>query len=78
MTRIEFIDKIKNGSDIVFRLSGKNFTILTWCDDGIVISQWGEEEMNVYQSPEELADKFMVNGVPIGEITKGIEIIEYT
>lgn len=36
-TKSEFIEKIENGSDIVFAVAGKSYAIFTWTDKGIAI-----------------------------------------
>ena len=80
MTKNEFIDKIENGSDILLDVSGKHFTILTWCDDGIGIDEQhpNEKGMQYFDTPEELAEKFLVDGIPIGDISQDITITQYT
>lgn len=80
MTKNEFIDKIENGSDIMFDVSGKRFTILTWCDEGIGIDEQhpNEKGMQYFQSANELVDKFKIDNMPISDLTSEIVITEYS
>ena len=43
MTKTKLIELIDNGSDIMFTVDGKHFTVLTWMDEGIAI---GEQSPN--------------------------------
>ncbi len=80
MTRAEFVEKIENGSDIMFDVRGKHFTILTWPDDGIAIDEQYPNDGNVkyFRTAEELVDGFFVDGKPIANIADEIRITEYT
>ena len=80
MTRAEFVEKIENGSDIMFDVRGKHFTILTWPDDGIAIDEQYPNDGNVkyFRTVEELVDGFFVDGKPIANIADEIRITEYT
>ena len=79
MTRKELIEKIDKGSDILFDVAGRHFTILTWTDKGIAI---GEQNKNTpaeyFDSPEALVDNFKVDGVTLAELSRGIVITDYT
>ena len=39
MTRVEFIQKIENGSDILFDVADRHYVIFTWMEDGIGIGE---------------------------------------
>ena len=80
MTKNEFIKKIENGSDIMFDVSGKHFTILTWCDDGIGIDEQHPKErgMKYFKTAKELVENFFVDNVPIGDLINEIVITDYT
>lgn len=80
MTKNEFIQLIEDGRDIMFDLSGKHFTILTWLDDGIGIDEQypNDTKMSVYSSAKELIENYKVNNVPIGELIADIEITDYS
>lgn len=80
MTRAEFVEKIENGSDILFDVRGKHFTILTWPDDGIAIDEQYPNDGNIkyFGTAEELVDGFFVDGKPIANIADEIRITEYT
>lgn len=80
MTRDEFITKIENGSDIMFDVSGKHFTILTWCENGIGIDEQHPNEtgMQYFHTAEELLEKFPVDGVPLGALSGKIVITDFS
>jgi len=80
MTKSELIEQIENGSDIMFDVAKKHFTILTWTDDGIAIGEQfpNDGELQYYESAEDLVEGFMVNGRPLGSLAKDIVITQYT
>ena len=79
MTSTDFIEKIKHGSDIMFDVSGKHYTILTWPDEGIVICEQNvAREERCFDSAESLVEKFEVNGVPLVDLCHEIVITDYT
>lgn len=80
MTKAELIDKIDNGSDIMFSVMGKHYTIMTWFDEGIGIDEQYPNDGNLqyFDSPEELIDGFKVDGKPLGELSGDIRITSYS
>lgn len=76
MTRNELIRRVKYGTDIVFSVQGKCFTILNW-EQYIIAEAYAEEE-KTYETAEELVDQFMVNGKSLGELAGEIVIEQYT
>ena len=80
MTRSEFEKLIENGSDIMFSVFGRKYTILTWTDLGICIGEQypNDGELQYYDTPAELLRNFKINNIPIGEITKDIFITQYS
>lgn len=79
MTRNEFIEKINNGYDIMLDVLDKHLTILTWTEKGIFIGEQNKEGDEMYfTSAEELADKYLVNGTPIGLLSDNVIITDYT
>ena len=80
MTRAEFVKKIENGSDIMFDVRGKHFTILTWPADGIAIDEQHPNDGNVqyFDSAEALVDGFSVDGKQLAVIANEIRITDYT
>ena len=79
MTKNELIAKIKNGSDILFKVRNKGYTILTWTDEGIRILEWNKPETaRYYKTERELVDNFLVDGTPLGELAAEVVITEYT
>lgn len=80
MTKKKLVDMIENGNDIMFDVSGKHFTILTWMDDGIAISEQhpNDGELQYFDSAEELVDSFEVDGKALALLAERIEITQYT
>lgn len=60
LKRSDFIDKIKQGSDIMFDVDNKHYTILTWMDEGIGIGEQypNESELRFFKTAEDLVDNF--------------------
>ena len=79
MTKNDFASLIENGSDIMFSVMGKNYTILTWTPEGIAIGEQhpNDNELQYYNSPIELLDGFTVEGIPLGELSHLVKITEY-
>ncbi len=79
MTKSELIKKITYGSDIMFDVRGKHYTILTWPDKGIAIGEQGiYEEPLYFDSAEDLVNHFMVDAVPLSDLCSEIVITDYT
>lgn len=80
MTRVELIEMIENGSDIMFSAAGRNYTILTWTEEGIAIGERfpNDHEIRYFTTAEELVDGFMIGGKSLGEQAMEIRITEYT
>ena len=80
MTKDDFVEKIENGSDIMFSVSGKQFTILTWMDDGIAIGEQhpNDGDLQYYDTAEDLVERFMIDGKPLGAIASNIKITQYS
>ncbi len=76
MTRNELIRRVKYGTDIVFNVREKCFTILNW--ESFIIAEAYAEEEKTYETAEELVDQFMVNGKSLGELAGEIVIEQYT
>lgn len=76
MTRDEWIRRVKYGTDIIFNVQGKCFTIFNW--DQFIITEAYAEEDKRYDTAEELVDQFMVNGKSLGELAGEIVIEDYT
>ncbi len=80
MTKQEFAEKIENGRDIMFDVRGKHFTILTWTEKGINIGeQYPKEPKDQYfATPEELLENYLVDGIPLGELSDEVKITDYS
>ena len=80
MTSQELVEKIENGSDILFDVMGRHFGIFTWPDEGIGIDEKAPHNrgMSYYKSAEELVNGFMVDGKPLADIADKVVITDYT
>ena len=80
MTKADFIEKIENGSDIMFDIVGRHFTILTWPADGILIDEQYPKDGNekYYKTAKELVDGFMIDGVPLADLCDKVVITDYS
>ena len=77
MSKIEFADKIANGRDIMFVIGEQGFTILTWHAEGICISKWDDDFHFYYETPEELIENYIYEGLPLEESLDRIVITNY-
>lgn len=78
MSKNDFIKKIENGSDIMFDVAGKHYVILTWCDQGIEISEQGEDNPQYYKTAEELVNSFRIHDVMLSDLCDNLKITDYT
>ena len=80
MTKADLIEKIKTGSDIMFSVAGKQYTILTWTDDGIAIGEQhpNDGELQYYDTAEDLVERFVVDGKPLEAIASNVRITQYS
>lgn len=76
MTRDEWIRRVKYGTDIIFTVRGKRFTVFNW--EQFIIGEAYAEKDERYDTAEELVDQFMVNGKSLGELAGEIVIEEFT
>ncbi len=80
MTKQEFAEKIENGRDIMFDVRDKHFTILTWTEKGINIGEQYPKEPKdqSFATPEELLENYLVDGIPLGELSDEVKITDYS
>lgn len=80
MKKAELIEKITDGNDIMFSVSGKHYTILTWTDDGIAIGEQhpNDGDLLYFDTAEELVDKFKIGDKTLGEVAERIVITHYS
>lgn len=79
MTKNELIEKIENGSDIMFDVSGRHFTIVTWLDEGIGIGEQNKNEpLKIFQTAEDLISNFMVGKKSLEGLCENIAITQYS
>ena len=80
MTKKEFIDKIKNGSDIMFDVAGRHYVIFTWMDEGIGIGAQFPPggKMQYFDTSEALVAHYKIGGKPLADLVNQIVITDYT
>ena len=66
---------IEFGSDIEFRYKNKDYTILPWTDNGIVIGPQNSDDDSIYKTVDELINNYKIDGKPIKDIIENIEIL---
>ncbi len=67
-------DLVEFGADIEFRFQGKDYTILPWTDNGIVI---GEKNGNdsTFDSYENMINEYILDGKLMKDVLDEIKII---
>lgn len=65
---------INSGADIEFSVRGKQYTILSWTEDGIVIGPKNSDNDMVFRDADELYDQFLIDGVPLRKMIDQITI----
>lgn len=80
MTKNELIGKIENGSDIMFDVIGRHFTILTWTDEGIAIGEQFpyDGDMKYYSTAVELVENYKIGEMVLAELAGQVIITDYT
>ncbi len=76
MTKLEFAELIDTSGDIMFDVKNKHFTICTWTNGGINIGEQYPEEPKdrAFTTSEELLDNYLVDGIPLGELSEEVNI----
>lgn len=77
-TKSEFIEKIENGSDIVFTVAGKSYAIFTWTDKGIAIGEQNKDNLFYFGSAEDLINGFSIDHTPLALLIDQIKITDYS
>ena len=65
---------VEYGADIEFKIYGKEYTILPWIDDGIVIGIKDSEEDSIYQTYDDMVNNFAIDGKAMKDILEDIDI----
>ena len=80
MTKNEFAKLIENGRDIMFDTADKHFNIFTWCEEGIGIDEQdpNSKGRQYFQTAEELLTGYLVDGVPLGDLSDKVVITDYS
>ena len=64
---------VEFGADIEFRFHGKEYIILPWTDDGIVIGEKNDDD-SVFDSYDDMVNKYVIDGCIMKDILEKIEI----
>lgn len=80
MTKQELIEKIRKGTDIMFKIGEKGFTICDSMDsdNGKDIAPWGGAGAMVFPDAETLVNQFLIDGAALGDLAKDVIITDYT
>ncbi len=79
MTKTEFIEKIENGSDIMFDVAKYHYVIFTWMEEGIGIGEQNKDTpIAHFDTAEELVNTFQINGVPLANLCDKVIITDYS
>ena len=65
---------VEFGADIEFRYQGKDYTILPWTDDGIIIGLQNSNEDSIFQTYEDMIEEYKLNGKRMKDVLEEIEI----
>lgn len=72
------LQKLKNlidaGADVEFTLNNKQYVILPWTDDGIVIGLKDSDDDVTYPTFEQLTSHFIIDGAPFSQQIENITI----
>ncbi|MBR2131238.1 MAG: hypothetical protein IJ955_01655 [Oscillospiraceae bacterium] len=60
-------DLMEFGADIEFTVNGKDFVILAWVKEGIVIGPADIDEDAIFPDADSLMDGYIVDGKPLSE-----------
>lgn len=66
-------DLVEFGADIEFSYRGKDYVILPWTDDGIVIGPKDGED-SVYGSYDDMINNYVIDGMYLKDILEKIKI----
>ena len=77
MTKEQFVEMIANGRDIMFTIGTQGFTILTWTIEGISICKWDDDFHFYYETPEDVVESYIFDGLPLEESVDRIVITNY-
>lgn len=63
------------GLDIEFKYNDKEYTILPWTEEGIVIGQQNSDNDTIYKTSDELLNNYKIDGKLIKDIINDIQIL---
>lgn len=64
---------VEFGADIEFCYGNKEYTILPWTEDGIVIGQKNGKD-SIFESYEDMINKYKIDGVLMKDVLNKIDI----
>ena len=65
---------IEFGSDIELSVRGKEYVILPWTQEGIVIGLRNTDTDDVFQTADELFQEYLIDGIPFYQLVDEMEI----
>ena len=65
---------IEFGSDIELSIRGKEYVILPWTREGIVIGLRNTDTDDVFQTADELFQEYLIDGIPFYQLVDEMEI----
>jgi hypothetical protein len=73
----EFIDDCNAGLDIEFAYGKYQYTVLSWLDGGPLIGRQApyDDVEQQFETPEQMLDKFMIDGKPLKDIITQVELL---
>ena len=79
MTKNEFIEKVKNGSEIMFMIGKRGFTIVNYFDDGPDIGEWNKvETVQKFENAVSLVEGYIIDGRALADYAESIKITDYS
>ena len=71
----QFIMDCDQETDIDFAYMGQRFHVLTWPDEGIVISKVPQEtDEMVFQTADELLDEYRINNIRLRDLIPELDL----
>nr|DAI14851.1 MAG TPA: hypothetical protein [Bacteriophage sp.] len=80
MNRAELKEKIEKGSDVLFDIKDKHFTLITWVEEGIGIDESNslKNNMQFFKTADDLLNAFLIDGKCLGDLAADVVITDYT
>lgn len=79
MTKNEFYEKVENGSEIMFVIGKRGFTILNYYEDGPDIGEWNKPEtVKKFKDVTSLLEQYTIDQKPLKDYVNTIRITDYS